>query len=392
MAVGFNLEQQSFGLHRRHHRPAGLKAIETRKAAGGCVHAAVLGHHRDLGQAVALADGEIVGVVGGRHLDATGAKGRIDMLIGDDRDAAAHQGQLNAAAHQVGVAGIGGIHRHGGVAEHRFRAGGGDHQVVDGVIGPWGGSGGPKRNRPGQGCERITQMPQRPLHLLHFHLQITHCRTGSGTPIDEIFAAINQALLMQPHKGFHHCFVEPRIEGEALAAPIHRIAQAAQLADDGAAAFRLPGPGPLKESIATQVIFVGSFSLELLFQDRLHGNRGVVGARQAEHILALQALEAHHRVDQGGVEGMAHVQAAGHVRRRNHDAERFAGGVGIGMEGPRLLPGGLPAGLGAGRVVGLGQGVGHGGGLGAGGLRHGGGSGVAPSSQRGEGGLEVALT
>jgi hypothetical protein len=31
--------------------------------------------------------------------------------------------------------------------------------------------------------------------------------------------------------------------------------------------------------------------------------------------------------------------------------------------------------------------------LGAGGLRHGGGSGVAPSSQRGEGGgLEVALT
>jgi hypothetical protein len=31
-------------------------------------------------------------------------------------------------------------------------------------------------------------------------------------------------------------------------------------------------------------------------------------------------------------------------------------------------------------------------GLGAGGLRHGGGSGVAPSSQRGEGGLEVALT
>ena len=192
---------------------------------------------------------------------------------------------------------------------------------------------------------------------------------------------------MQPHKGFHHCFVEPRIEGEALADPIHRIAQAAQLADDGAATFGLPGPGPLKESIATQVILAGALRLELLFQDRLHGDRGVVGAGQAEDVLALQALEAHHRVDQGGVEGVAHVQAAGHVRRRNHDAEGFAGGVGIGMEGPRLLPGGLPAGLGAGRVVGLGQGVGPGGGLGAGGFRHCGWSGVAPSSQRGEGRL-----
>jgi hypothetical protein len=72
------------------------------------------------------------------------------------------------------------------------------------------------------------------------------------------------------------------------------------------------------------------------------------------------------------------------------------------MEGTRLLPGGLPAGLGAGRVVGLGQGgvkgagsLGRGGGptggrnggvhgrrSGAGSLRHGGGTRLAPSSQR----------
>ena len=49
--------------------------------------------------------------------------------------------------------------------------------------------------------------------------------------------------------------------------------------------------------------------LELLFQDRLQGDLGVIGAGQAEHVLTLQALEAHHLVDQGDVEGMAHGQA-----------------------------------------------------------------------------------
>ena len=49
--------------------------------------------------------------------------------------------------------------------------------------------------------------------------------------------------------------------------------------------------------------------LELIFQDRLQGDLGVIGAGQAEHVLTLQALEAHHLVDQGDVEGMAHGQA-----------------------------------------------------------------------------------
>ena len=168
---------------------------------------------------------------------------------------------------------------------------------------------------------------------------------------------------MQAQEGLHHRRVQTRIEGEALPLPIHRVAEAPQLAHDRAAALGLPGPGALEEGIAAQVLLAGTLRLDLLLEDRLHGDRGVVGARQTEHIFALQALKAHDRVDQGGVESVAHVKAAGHVRRRDHHAERFAGGRRIGVEGARLLPGGLPAGLGAGRVVGLGQvGLGHGGG------------------------------
>ena len=56
---------------------------------------------------------------------------------------------------------------------------------------------------------------------------------------------------------------------------------------------------------------------------------------------------------------MAHVQAAGDVRRRDHHRERFTGGLRVGMEGSLVVPGLLPAGLRANRVVGLGQ-FGHG--------------------------------
>ena len=85
----------------------------------------------------------------------------------------------------------------------------------------------------------------------------------------------------------------------------------------------------------------------------------MVGAWQAEHVLAAQALEAHDRIDQGRVEGMAHVQAAGHVGRGDHHRKGFTRRRRIGMENSALLPGLLPAALGAGGIVGLGQ-VGHG--------------------------------
>ena len=113
-------------LHRLHHGFARFKAIQTGKAAGFTIHAAVLGHHRDQGQAMALADGEVVGVMGRRHLDATGTELGLDVLISHDRNLTPHQRQGQGLAHQGAVALITGVHRHTGIAEHRFRAGGGD--------------------------------------------------------------------------------------------------------------------------------------------------------------------------------------------------------------------------------------------------------------------------
>ncbi len=91
--MGLHLHQQALLFHGRHHGFARVKAIQTGKAAGFTVHAAVLGHHRDQRQTMALADGEVVGVMGGRHLDAPGAELSINVLIGHDRNLAPHQRQ-----------------------------------------------------------------------------------------------------------------------------------------------------------------------------------------------------------------------------------------------------------------------------------------------------------
>jgi hypothetical protein len=250
--------------------------------------------------------------------------------------------------------------RHGGVPQHRLRAGGGHHQVVGAIGG-------------GATAEGIAEVPEVALHLLHVHFQIAHRRTGGGAPIHQVFAPVDQALLMQAHEGFGDGPAEAGIKGEPLPPPVDRITEPTQLSHDGAAALGLPFPGPLQEGVAAQFLLGDALRLELLLQDRLHGDRGVVGAGQAEHVAAPQPLEAHDRVDQGRVEGMAHVQAAGHVRRRDHHRERLAGGLGIGVEGAGLLPGPLPAGFGGGRVVGLAQGGGD--------LSHPWNSAVAPWSQ-----------
>jgi hypothetical protein len=69
------------------------------------------------------------------------------------------------------------------------------------------------------------------------------------TPVDEIFAAIDQALVMEPHEGFHHRFVEAWIQGEPLPPPVDRITEPPQLPDDRATAFGFPGPSALQKDI-----------------------------------------------------------------------------------------------------------------------------------------------
>ena len=59
---------------------------------------------------------------------------------------------------------------------------------------------------------------------------------------------------------------------------------------------------------------------ELPLDHHLRGNTGMVGADLPQRVAALHPAEADQGVHDGVVEPMPHVQAAGHIWRRNHDA------------------------------------------------------------------------
>ena len=78
---------------------------------------------------MAAADLEVVEVMRRRDLDGARTLLGIGVLIGDDRDAPADDGEDGALADQIPVAAVVGMDRDRGIAEHRFGPGGGDGYV-----------------------------------------------------------------------------------------------------------------------------------------------------------------------------------------------------------------------------------------------------------------------
>jgi hypothetical protein len=68
---------------------------------------------------------------------------------------------------------------------------------------------------------------------------------------------------------------------------------------------------------------------KLAFDDHLRGDARMVGARLPERVEAAHPVPAGQHVLQRVVEGMAHMQDAGHVGRRDHDRERLGPGSGV---------------------------------------------------------------
>jgi hypothetical protein len=71
---------------------------------------------------------------------------------------------------------------------------------------------------------------------------------------------------------------------------------------------------------------------------RLRGDAGVVGAGHPQGVVTLHPPPADEHVLQRVVERVAHVQGAGHVRRRDDDREGFAIRVRVAVEVAALLP------------------------------------------------------
>ena len=345
--MGFDLFEQAEGVEVFDDLLARLEAIQTgvgfrQGSVDVAVDAAVdvehlgagqdggvLVQHVDQRQAVALADFVVVEVVGRGHLHAAGTEFRVAVVVGDDRDAATHQWQLDKLADQRLIAFVFRVNRNCAVTQHGFRASGGDDQIGLAV----GGS--------GAISQRVAQVPQRALLVVVFHFQIGNRGVQFRVPIDQALAAVDQAVLMQAHEGFLDRLGQAIVHGEAFAAPVYRTAKATNLASDVAARLFLPFPDLFEEFLAAQVMAADALCSELALNHHLGGDTGMVGARLPQGVAALHTAEADQRVHDRIVEAVTHVQATSHVRRRQGNgvglARALRGKVVVLL--PGLVPG-----------------------------------------------------
>ena len=329
LRIVLDLLQQALLLQLLHHGLAGLVAFEALEGAAVLVDVAVGGEDVDFLQPMALAGLVVVGVVGGRDLHHARSELAVDEVVGDDRDAAVDQRQDDVAADEVAVAVVGGVDGDGGVAEHRLGAGGGDHGEP-----------------AGHPLDGVAHVPQLALLVGVLHLVVGQGGPAAHAPVDEVVAAVDEALAVEAAEHGAHGARESVVQREALAAPVARAAHALELVDDDASVLVAPFPDPLEEGVAPE----GVARAALLQQGALHhvlrGDAGVVGAGQPQGVVARHAPPADERVLERVVEGVAHVQDARDVGRRDDDGVGGLVRVGVGGEAAGLVPQGVPFRLG----------------------------------------------
>ena len=258
----------------------------------------------DLRQVVGLTHGVVVGVVSRGDLDKAGAKVGIDMPILKDGDLAVDDGELDGLTHKGGLLGVLRGDSNARVAEHGLGARGGDDDVVLAV------------NRLGQ---RVAQVPQVALLVLVLGLVVRDGGGAVGAPVDDALAAVDQTVVVPVAKDLAHGLRVVLVHGEALVVEVDRAAHTLDLLDDDAAVLVGPIPAGVDKLVATDLQAADTLVLELLVDLCLRGDTGVIGAQHPARGLAAHAGHTDDGVLDGVVGGMAHVELAGHVGRRNGD-------------------------------------------------------------------------
>ena len=123
-----------------------------------------------------LANLKVDNIVARSDFQGPGAELRFNGRIADDGNGPLHYGQDNLLTHRGGIAGILGMHRHAGIAQHRLRAGRG-HGDISRPVGPG-----------------IAQIVEPAGLFLIFHFQVGQGGGAAGTPVDNALVAVNQPL------------------------------------------------------------------------------------------------------------------------------------------------------------------------------------------------------
>ena len=289
-----------------------------RPGLGG--HVAVLVDALDEFKAVAFAERPVVGVVAGGDLQGAGTEFLVHVAVREQRHGAADDGHDDFFAHEPVIPLILGMHAHAGVRHDGFGAGRGDD------------------HRAGAVLEVVADVVQVALFGQVIHFVVGKGGVAAAAPVDDVLALVDVPFLVQLHEHLADGLGQALVHGEAFAGPVHGIAEHTDLVEDAVAVVLFPLPHAFDEGFASEVVAALAFLGEGAFHHILGGDARVVGTGQPEHLLALLAGVAAEHVDERVVQGVADVQRARDVWRRDDNGERFARAVGVGSEGLVLFP------------------------------------------------------
>ena len=250
-------------------------------------------------------------------------------LVRDDGDVALEVGDDHLAPDGVLVPLVGGMHRDRDVGEDRRRTDGRDRDAV----------------LPVAVGERVADRDERVVHVLVHDLEVRDRRLVERAPVDDAVRAVDPAAVPEPDEERHDGADVVVVHREALARVVERGSEAPVLAHDRSPGLLEPLPRALDERLAPDVVARQPLLRELLLDDVLGRDARVVVPGLPERVEAAHPVPADEDVLERAVQGVAQVEPARDVRRRDADHERRLVATGAGTGGVEALglPGLLPA-------------------------------------------------
>ncbi len=274
---------------------------------GHLVHRAVHVDDDRRRQGMSAPDFEIVRIMRWRDLHGASAELGICVLVRDDGNRQIHDRQQDIPPDERRIPFVARVHGHGDVAEHRLGARRGDDDAARGIV-----------------LHRIGDVVEGAARLLAFGLFVGKGRQAARTPVNHAVSPIDEPTLEKAHEALAHRDAQLRAERVRRAGPVRRRADGLELLEDDSARLMDERARPLDEPLASEILARASLGGELLLDDVLRCDAGVIGAGNPERFASLHPCPAHEHVLHRVVQAMSDVENGGDVRRRHDDAVRLA--------------------------------------------------------------------
>ena len=211
------------------------------------------------------------------------------------------------------------------------------------------------------GSQRVAKVPQGSPALGALGFLVRQCRQAARAPVDDILAAIDEVVLVEPHEDLPDRPRQALVEGEAGPRPVAAASDRLELPENAVAGRFDVFPHAPHERFAAQIVPRPSLGGKAPLDDVLGGDAGVVGSRHPQRDPSLHPPPTDEHVLDRVVEAVPHVKDRGDVRRRDHDHVGIAPLLDCARRRPEMaavLPHAQDSGFDRPGVEGLGQ---HGG-------------------------------